>query len=265
LEDVWDITENLRLTAGVRWDDYSDFGREVSPRAGLTWEFYKGYDLKLLYGHAFRAPSFFELYNRRLALPGYDLDPETIDTYEIGLDAEFIPSLTSRATFFHNEGDNSVVALQEAFQNERKTRSQGVEIEARYDFPRGSYLTMNYTYTRWISPHVKFRNWWAPKHLGNVIANIRLSRYLNFNLVCHIEDGFRRNVDDTRDDMAGYAVFNTTLIVKNFLKEYTNLELRGSIYNLFDKDYTTPDYTIGLPDDMPRTGRNFMVEVKYKF
>jgi outer membrane receptor protein involved in Fe transport len=98
-----------------------------------------------------------------------------------------------------------------------------------------------------------------------VIANIRLSRYLNLNVSCHIEDGFRRNVGDTRDDMAGYAVVNTTLIAKYFLKGYENLEVRGSIYNLFDKDYTSPDYTIGLPDDMPQPGRNFFIEVKYKF
>jgi len=62
--------------------------------------------------------------------------------------------------------------------------------------------------------------------LGNVIANIRLSRYLNLNVSCHIEDGFRRDVSDTRDDMAGYAVVNTTLIAKNFLKGYENLEVR---------------------------------------
>ena len=36
VEDIWDITEDLRLTAGFRYDDYSDFGSHVSPRAGLT-------------------------------------------------------------------------------------------------------------------------------------------------------------------------------------------------------------------------------------
>ena len=36
VEDIWDITDNLRLTAGFRYDDYSDFGSHVSPRAGLT-------------------------------------------------------------------------------------------------------------------------------------------------------------------------------------------------------------------------------------
>jgi outer membrane receptor protein involved in Fe transport len=97
-----------------------------------------------------------------------------------------------------------------------------------------------------------------------VIANIRLSRYLNLNVSCHIEDGFRRNVGDSRDDMAGYAVVNTTLIAKKFLKGYENLEVRGSIYNLFDKDYTSPEDP-SLPDDMPQPGRNFFIEVKYKF
>jgi len=85
-------------------DDYSDFGSEVSPRAGLTWEFSKGYDLKLLYGHAFRAPSFYELYNLGFAMPGNDLDPETTDTYEASLGAEFTPLLTSRFTFSITRG-----------------------------------------------------------------------------------------------------------------------------------------------------------------
>jgi iron complex outermembrane receptor protein len=262
IEDIWDITHNLRLTAGLRWDDYSDFGSEVSPRAGLTWEFIKGYDLKLLYGHAFRAPSFLELYNLRFANP--DLDPETIDTFEISLSADFSPSLTSRVTFFHNEGKDNVVAVSGGAQNENKTRSQGVEVGARYDFPRGTYLAMNYTYVRSISPHVTIRNWWAPRHFGNVMSNIRLSRYLNFYVDCHIEDGFRRDRGDPRDDMSGYAVVNTTLIAQNFLKEYGGLELRGSIYNLFDKDYTSPEYP-WTPNDMPQPGRNFIVEVSYKF
>jgi outer membrane receptor protein involved in Fe transport len=96
------------------------------------------------------------------------------------------------------------------------------------------------------------------------MANIRLSKHLNFYTSCHIEDGFRRNVGDPRDDKSGYAIVNTTLIVKKFLKDYEGLELRGSVYNLLDKDYTSPEQP-DLPDDMPRPGRHFLVEVKYKF
>ena len=151
-------------------------------------------------------------------------------------------------------------------ENHGGMKTQGVEVEMKYDFGRGTYLAMNYTYQRLISPHIRERNWFSPRHMGNIMANIRLSKYLNFYTSCHIEDGFRRDRGDLRDDMSGYAVVNTTLIAKKFLKGYEGLEIRGSVYNLFDKDYTNPDYPYPfLPNDMPRPGRNFMVEVKYKF
>jgi len=262
-EDIWDITDDIRLTVGVRYDDYSDFGSEVSPRAGLVWEFKKGYDLKLLYGHAFRAPSFLEQYAILTGNP--DLDPETFDTYEVSLGAEFTSSLRGRVTWYHTEGDDVIGALFTEFVNIANVRFQGVEAEMKYDFGRGTYLTMNYHYKRSISPHTQTRPLWiSPRHTGNIMANIRLSKYLNFYTACHIEDGFRRDKGDPRDNMSGYAIINTTLIAKKFLKEYEGLELRGSIYNLFDKDYTSPTLP-GLPDDMPRPGRHFLVEVKYKF
>jgi len=263
VENIWDITTDLRLTVGVRYDDYSDFGNELSPRAGVVWEFKKGYDIKLLYGHAFRAPSFNELYSLQTGNP--DLDPETVDTYEVSLGADFTPSLSSRVTFFHIQGEDNIVPLIFEFENYGKVRLQGVELEAKYDFGRGSYLAMNYTYRRIMSPHtIRRGDWPTPRHLGNVMANIRLSKYLNFYASCHIEDGFRRDRRDPRNNMSGYGIVDTTLIAKKFLKGYEGFELRGSIYNLFDKDYTSPYYPSLLPDDMPRPGRNFLVEVKYK-
>lgn len=97
------------------------------------------------------------------------------------------------------------------------------------------------------------------------MANIRLSKYINFYAACHTEDGFRRDRGDNRDNMAGYVILNATLIAKKFLKGYEGLEIRGSVYNLLDKDYTSPADNQSLPNDTPRPGRNFMIEVKYKF
>jgi len=59
----------------------------------LTWEFIKGYDLKLLYGRAFRAPSFLELYDPGFGNP--DLEPEEVDTYQVSLGAQFTHLLTA--------------------------------------------------------------------------------------------------------------------------------------------------------------------------
>jgi len=266
IEDIWDITEDLRLTAGARYDDYSDFGDSFNPRVGLTWEFIKGYDLKLLYSSAFRAPSFMELYDG--AIGNQYLDPEEVDTYQVSLGAEVTPSFSGRVTWYQNQIKDAIGPKMESgldFKRSRnygRMRSEGFEIEMRYDLGRGSYLALNYSNQLFIK---RMYQWLLPRHIGNIMANIRLSRYLNLYTSCHVEDGFRRQRGDNRDDMSGYAIVNTTLIAKKFLKGYEGLELRASVYNLFDKDYTSPAGTLELPHDIPRPGRNFMVEVQYKF
>jgi iron complex outermembrane receptor protein len=260
-EDVWDITDDLRLTLGARYDHYSDFGGHLSPRAGLSWEYMKGYDLKLLYGHAFRAPSFWEFY---APLTGNsDLDPEKIDTYEISLGAEFTRNFNSRITYYYREAKDIIAAssgvLPWNFVNTGDSRDQGIELEMRYDFGRGTYLAGNYNYEDWKTGSEK------KVHVGKAMTNIRLSRYLNFYADCFFVDGWERtDPQDTRDDPSGYGIVNATLIAKKFLKGFKGLELRGSVYNLLDKDYTTP-WPAELPKDIPAPDRHYLFEVKYKF
>ena len=73
VEDLWDIMDDLRLTIGGRYDHYSDFGGQFSPRVGLNWDFAQNYYAKCLYGRAFRAPTFKELYDPFRGNP--DLNP----------------------------------------------------------------------------------------------------------------------------------------------------------------------------------------------
>jgi len=266
IEDIWDITKHIRLTAGTRYDDYSDFGDSFNPRIGLTWEFKKGYDLKLLYGSAFRSPSFMELYDFAMGNP--DLKAETVDTYQVSLGAEFTSAISSRVTWYQNWTKDTIGPNMEPGpefyrnKNSGKMRTEGLEVEMKYDFGRGSYLAMNYTNQLFIK---RSYQWFVPKHLGNIMVNIRLSRYLNFYTGCHFEYGYRRQEGDTRADKPGYGIVNATLIAQKFLKGYEGLELRASVYNLFDKDYTSPTGPQQLPHDLPRPGRNFLFEISYKF
>ena len=61
LEDQLRLPLDTALTAGVRYDDISSFGGRFSPRVNLLWQPYATAALKVGYGEAFRAPSFFEL------------------------------------------------------------------------------------------------------------------------------------------------------------------------------------------------------------
>lgn len=105
LQDTWDITETLNLTLGVRHDRYSDFGNATSPRTGLTWAFMRNASLKFLYGEAFRAPNFLEMFTLiKPSIQGNeDLDPEQIRTYEVGLTYQFNKHITSSINYFNND------------------------------------------------------------------------------------------------------------------------------------------------------------------
>ncbi|MCF8131299.1 MAG: TonB-dependent receptor [Deltaproteobacteria bacterium] len=272
IEDLWDITDGLRLTIGGRYDHYSDVGGELSPRVGVNWDFAKNYYTKFLYGRAFRAPTFRELYD-----PVYgnaNLKPVTRDSYELSFGLRFIPAFTAEVTGYFSESENAISPDMSGsppslkYVNLGKGKAKGGTLQMKYDFGRGTYLEMNYTYDIidiWDSLGEPVVAYWQPRHLGTLGGNIRLNRYLNLNAYLLYRGGWSRSNDDTRPDPDDYAIVNATLIARNFLAELNGLEVRAAVKNLFNKDYTSPTGPGELPDDLPMPGINFFLELRYTF
>jgi len=87
-------------------------------------------------------------------------------------------------------------------------------------------------------------------------------KYANANLNTLFIGPRPREFDDTRHDLSSYALVNLTLIGKNFIN---NLEIKGSIFNLFDKSYKDSAPQDTVPTDYPQPGRSFIVELQYQF
>ena len=80
------LTSRLTVTAGLRYDNYSDFGDEWSPKAEAVFTLAPEHRLRGSYGHGFRPPYFGELY---LSTPPFfvgnpDLVPEVSDGFTAG-------------------------------------------------------------------------------------------------------------------------------------------------------------------------------------
>ena len=269
LQDTWDITDTLNLTLGARHDQYNDFGGATSPRAGLTWAFIKDASLKLLYGEAFRAPSFAEMYStNQPALQGNeDIDPETIRTYEIGLSYKFNKYVTSGINYFNNDIKDLIVIrtlptsqITSRFENFGDARVRGIETETRIDINKGNYVFMNYTFQDTEGDDGDDLPFVA-KHKGNFGVNAHYWKYINTNLSTFVSGKRFREEDDTRGDMPAYALLNLSVIGKEFFK---TMEVYGTVYNLLDKDYSDPGPT-SIPEDLPRPGRSFFVGLSYQF
>jgi len=80
------IGSRLTVTAGARYDDFSDFGAEWSPKASATYRLSERHRLRASAGHGYRPPYFGELYlNTPPSFVGNpDLKPETANTYNVG-------------------------------------------------------------------------------------------------------------------------------------------------------------------------------------
>jgi len=85
------IFGRLKLTLGARLDNNEEFGSQVSPRLGMTYEPAKNTVLRMACGKAYRPPTISDLYMPPVTYMGMifegnpDLEPETLWSGELGL------------------------------------------------------------------------------------------------------------------------------------------------------------------------------------
>ncbi|NOY51001.1 MAG: TonB-dependent receptor [Chlorobi bacterium] len=85
LYGLWDYnwTKRLKSSIGLRYDYNSYFGSILNPRLNVVYKPLPAFNVKLLFGTAFRQPGIFELYDEFRGNPG--LKPEKISTGELDL------------------------------------------------------------------------------------------------------------------------------------------------------------------------------------
>lgn len=134
----------LEVEAGLRVDDYSDFGRQLSPRAALIYSLDERRVARLIYGSAFRAAVAAERYGTAAIRGSTDLKPEELDSIEAVWSHNFT-QWGYQLTAFHNRWREGIVAepvsdpvYTAAFTNSGENASQGLEGALKYRY--GNWL-----------------------------------------------------------------------------------------------------------------------------
>ncbi len=265
-EDLWDISDELRFSIGGRYDHYSDFGGNFSPRVSASWLFSPDYDVRLLYGEAFRAPSFADQFNaNQSVLPGNrDLKSEQIKTLELGFGVRLREFGTLRFTAFNNRLQDIIVSVPgEPPDNSGEHHVSGLEIEGRFHFEPGISIRANYTYQDAKNTDDDSTLPDVPRHKGNILLDYRFAQHYNLNLHLFMKGKTPRAKTDPRPDNAAYTTLDMTLSSDHLIPGIDGLEGRLSIYNLFDEDYNAPS-SIGVTD-YPQPGRTLHGQLTYRF
>jgi len=276
MQDEWQFARNWTLTAGVRYDEYSDFGSTVNPRVALVWE--TRYDLttKLMYGQAFRAPSFGEQYvkNNPQIIGNSTLTPEEVNTIELAFDYQPTKDLRLILSLFNYEAKELIEligpTLPQMYTNYGEQEGRGFELELDWRLFRDFRLRSNFAYQR--SENKKLDNAVVPDAP-------EMQFYLNPSWVFlpdwSLEGQFywigerHRAKSDPRDGIPDYEVVNLTLRRKNIANHW---EAAVSVRNLFDEVGKIPSpYAAAAPDgayipyDYPIEGRAIWGEISYRF
>ena len=78
MQDQYDITDRLTVTAGLRFDHRDDLDYErITPRLSAVWRITDQHIFKAQYAEGYRAPTFWEIYPANTAI---DIDPANIHT-----------------------------------------------------------------------------------------------------------------------------------------------------------------------------------------
>ncbi|MDM8547159.1 TonB-dependent receptor [Candidatus Venteria ishoeyi] len=268
IQDTWALADAWEMTAGVRYDDYSDFGNTINPRFALVWQTSPHLTTKLLYGHAFRAPSFRELYVYNNIYRGNsDLKAETISTWELAFDHRTRDNLHLALNLFRYKIKDKILFVpipntaQLQAENKGGQKGYGMELEARWKINNKSSLLFNYAYARSDNDQgedmgdyprhtIYLRNDWLlkPKWYLNIQANFVADR--------------QRPPADTRPALDDDITVDLTLRRKDIRAGQWNLAT--GVRNVFNSDRREPILP-DIPDDLPLAGRQFFAEARYHF
>ena len=129
------LNGQLSAVYGVRWDDYHDIDSATSPRLGFIYRWNDQWINKLLFAHAFRAPSAAERYGSGAGsqqLENLNIKPETIDSIE-WITLHQGQAQESELTLFRSLWKDSIVLtpvtnVLSQYQNRGDNRAYGVEL-----------------------------------------------------------------------------------------------------------------------------------------
>lgn len=274
-QDIWTINDKWELTTGARYDSSSDFGSTLNPRMGLVWQTTPSITTKFLYGKAFRAPSFQELYqaNNPIALGNANLQPENIQTLEAAIDYRlskkwhiganvFTYRLTDKILFVQDEAAQVYLA-----QNAGSQKGKGIVFEGGWSFNENLTLTGNYAYQR------------ARDQVEQEVANVpiqdiylrtdwRISPSWHLNTQANWILDRRRAQNDPRPPVSDYFDVDLSL---HYAKPKSPWQITLTLRNLFDADVREPtsgpdtNGMIKVPYDLPMAGFNYTLGIEYRF
>jgi len=242
------ISAKTNLDIGLRYDDYSDFGDNLSPDIGVVYRATNNLSFKAKYAHAFRAPSWTEL----SGLKGNDtLQAEVSENTEIGMIYQH--SFNLRSSF-----NAYVITIDDYIQ---KTDANYFQINSELNL-KGAELDLSYT------PFYKMELNFAASYLDAQDAHEEkipfVANFLSTNSLIYTSDygvvfGSTFKYANSRD-MTNEVIFDQSISYR-----YKDLNVDLLVNNLFNSDIIYYDSLHGKNNPIKDAARMIYLKTTWQF
>ncbi|MBI5779839.1 MAG: TonB-dependent receptor [Planctomycetes bacterium] len=240
-------------TVGLRYDQHEEFGSAVSPRFGVVYHLNEQTSLRTAVGKGYREPTVSDMF---LPLTPYgpitfqgnaNVNPETLWSYELGIDHKFAKDLSARLTLYQSQLDDAWDYMRDTDNiyrphNVTQLSMQGIEAEVKYGLTKELFTFANYTYTD--AKYKKDKN--NPSIEGNYVEEVPRNQG---NLGLRFQPENSTLVINLRANGAGERFTDTDNTRANTLPKHLvatagvssginkNSSLFVTVHNLFDRTY----------------------------
>jgi outer membrane receptor protein involved in Fe transport len=271
-QDEWRLHPDWTLTAGLRHDRYSDAGGTTNPRLALVWDASVDWTVKLLYGQAFRAPSFSELYstNNPIASGNPLVRPEKTRTVEAVSTWAATPALQLNLSLYSYRMRDIIRAVPNAppvpgttYANVGRQHGKGLEAELAWDATRLLRVSGHLSLVRATDPATGRDVGNVPRRDAFVRIDWRMASGWRLDaMLNHVADR-RRAPGDARPPVPDYTTLDLALSTERGARGWF---ASAALRNAFDADVREPNLAPGLiPNDLPQAGRSFTLQAGYTF
>ena len=267
LQTEYQALKALRVTAGIRLDDYSTFGPAWSPRAAVIYAPTKVTTLKLLYGKAFRAPGAYErdIYFPGLYIPNPNLGPERIETSELVWQQILGRQSRLQVSFFRFLLSDIITLVETPsgdlqFQNLGGVRSDGVEAQVESRSDNGTTNFIGVALTRAVDATTGDSISNSPQWVvsGGMSIPVWSGRAYISPAVRYMGSRYTLTGNKANSPIVFDLTLGTTKIAGN-------LDVSLSLYNVFNATVFVPGSADFIQDAIPQNCRTMRVQAAYHF
>ncbi len=267
------ILKKIVAIPSVRWDDFSDFGSQWSPKFGLviSSDYLTQLSIKGTIGKSFRAPTFNDLYwpQDSFTVGNPDLQPETATDFDVGFmmqDSRY-GEIALGFTYFTNSIEDLIIwqigasGLWSPF-NIGEALIQGVEMSAAFNIWKNvARLSLNYTYLdpRNKSPrHNEYNKLlpYRPRHSSNI--SLHLTGYGLRGIIHFMHLGKRYITTANTVSLPAHEIVDFILSYRTPIT-FATIDATLELKNITGREYQIMD---GFP--MPGREIRFTIDIAFR-